>query len=124
MSVFLIVEKKLQDKEQIKEIKRFCELKVVFLERLSEGLDSLDSKNYKIIIILSNFFLERKNKNLLLIEKKIKKINSFCLEIAVNKSKINDFKYNSDCLIHGFGENSYKLIKKIIERKNEKQSTL
>ena len=111
MKVLLLTSKLIKKSKSIESIQKICDLTILDFEK-----DTLfKTINADLAIVLTKKILSRKNSfykkiNSLLSKKKIK-----IIEIAFLKSDVSKEKANSDAIIHGFEEMTWKIIKKIIK---------
>ena len=120
MNVLLITEKNIAGSKKVKELRRICNLKVIYLESFSKDIKDYSLKNSNIVVLLSNSILKRKSKKFLILQNSLNKFKNFFIEMAIKKSNIENYKTTSNCLIHGLGSISFSLLEKIIIKKNEK----
>ena len=105
MNIALLVEKNV--KEDVSKIN------VPILEL--EKRNFLKLKTYNVLILLTKKILSRKEINYKKILLFAKENNIKLIEVAFEKSNISKEKNYSEAIMHGFEDNTVKLIKKIIK---------
>ena len=111
MRVALITEKTIKKKVSQSFLKDYTGSIIFDLEK------NISSKlvNYRAFILISKTILNRKNLKLKKIVAIANKNNINLIEVAFEKSNLSDEQSQSDAIIHGFNNDTIKVIKKIID---------
>ena len=113
MNIALLIGKNI--KKDVSKIKT----NVPILEIAKGGLSQF--KTHNVLLLLTKKILNRKDIDYKKVLSFTKKNKIKLIEIAIQKSNISEEKSYSDAIIHGFEDNTFKLIQKIVkDLKNHK----